>query len=79
METYLRIKKNRDTDEWMVIWIEGGKRNEEKTYYTDDLDDAVFTALNMQDRHDIEIIKATGKALKRLNKILIERCAPVGF
>jgi hypothetical protein len=53
METYLRIKKDRETGEWLVVWMEGGKRNEDKTYYCDDRDDAVGVALHTMARHPI--------------------------
>ena len=38
----LSIKRN-EWDEYEVVWTENGKRNEDKTGYTDDLDDAIGT------------------------------------
>ncbi len=38
----LHIKKN-DFGEYEVVWEENGKRDEAKTYYTDDLEDAKNT------------------------------------
>ena len=40
--------KNISTGEWVVKWMTNGKRDEDKTYYTDDLKDAQDTAIQMQ-------------------------------
>src|SRR5882757_10416251 len=37
------VKKNAETKEWMVVAYVNGKRDEDKTYYTDDKADAVGT------------------------------------
>jgi hypothetical protein len=39
--------KNRDTGEWVVKWFTDGKKDESKTYYTDDQKDANDTYLRM--------------------------------
>lgn len=38
----IKIKKN-ELGEFEVQWLEDGKKNEAKTYYTDDYDDAIIT------------------------------------
>lgn len=48
----LRLVRKPETDEWVVKYYENGKYNEEKTYYTDDKDDAIGTMKNMQARID---------------------------
>ena len=47
---YIRIKKNPDTYEFMVVWFVNGKRDDNKTYYTNDLADVYSTFKQMQ-RH----------------------------
>jgi len=39
----LRLQKSTDSDEYRVAWHEWGHYSEDKTYYTDDLDDACST------------------------------------
>lgn len=46
----LRIKRNRDYDEWIVQWVENKKVDEDKSYYTDNKEDAEITMLDMQSR-----------------------------
>ena len=48
--------KDTSTGEWVVKWMTNGKRDERKTYYTDDLKDAQDTALQMQ-KHASEMNK----------------------
>ena len=36
----LKIKRLPETDEWRVEWWEDGMYDEDKTYYTDDYEDA---------------------------------------
>ena len=47
MAIKIKIVKN-DFDEFEVQWIENGKKNEAKTYYTDDEDDAIMTRAAMR-------------------------------
>ena len=44
--------KDTSTGEWVVKWMTNGKRDEQKTYYTDDLKDAQDTAVQMQQHAD---------------------------
>lgn len=37
----LVLKRKVETDEWLVIYYENGKRDEGKTYYTNDKKDAM--------------------------------------
>jgi hypothetical protein len=39
--------KDHSTGEWVVKWMTNGKRDEDKTYYTDDKQDAIDTAKHM--------------------------------
>jgi len=47
----LKLKKN-DWDEWEVQYLEDGVKNEAKTYYTDDKDDAKATMKAIQKKID---------------------------
>lgn len=49
---YIRIKRNFQTEEYMVAWFSNGKFNDDKTYYTDDLGDAYDTFKAMQPQVD---------------------------
>ena len=51
--------KNSATGEWVVKWMTNGKRDENKTYYTDDEQDAKLTAKQMM-KHASQM-NATGK------------------
>lgn len=44
MNLVLKIRKVSETGEWRVEWWENGRYDEEKTYYTDDYEDALLTA-----------------------------------
>jgi hypothetical protein len=44
----MTIVKDRNTGEWVVKVYENGKLNEDKTYYTDDREDAENTKRAMQ-------------------------------
>ncbi len=46
------VKRNADTREWMVVAYVNGKRNEDKTYYTDDYEDAVNTFRHLMDTRE---------------------------
>ncbi len=46
----IKIKKKQSTGEWLAIYYENGKRDEAKTYYTDDRQDTEDTAQFMIDR-----------------------------
>ena len=48
----LRLQHDRDTDEWVVVYYENGKRNEDKTCYTGDKEDAEATMAAMQKQVD---------------------------
>ena len=39
----LTLKKKVETDEWVVAYYDNGKYSEDKTYYTNDFDDAILT------------------------------------
>lgn len=39
----LDIQRDKETGEYSIPWVESGKRNEDRTYYTDDLEDARHT------------------------------------
>jgi len=56
----LRIRRTTGWDEWQVVWLENVTgvfhRNEAKTYYTDDLEDAVQTRETM-----LQIYEETGE------------------
>ena len=41
-------RKNYQTGEWIVPWLVNGRRNEDRTYYTDDRKDAEDTSRLMQ-------------------------------
>jgi len=47
MTIKIKIKKN-DFGEFEVQWLENGKKNEAKTYHTDDYDDAIVTRNEMK-------------------------------
>jgi len=40
----LKVRKLPETNEWVVQWYEDGVYSEDKTYYTDDLEDAILTS-----------------------------------
>lgn len=52
--TYIRIKKDTNYNEYQVVYYENGKRDEGRTYYTSDLDDAIQTALAIEKQYGIE-------------------------
>jgi len=43
----LKMVRNKERDEWVIQWIEGDKIDEEKSYYTDDYEDAFETMQQM--------------------------------
>lgn len=43
VKNYIRILKKVETNEFVVYWYENGKKNEDKSYFTDALDDAWAT------------------------------------
>ena len=47
----LNLRKT-EWDEYEVEWVENDKRNEDKTNYTDDLDDAVGTMKMMMEHYE---------------------------
>lgn len=53
----LLLSYNSRWNEYSVRWIEEGKTDEEKTYRTDDRDDAVATMEAMAERHSITDFK----------------------
>lgn len=50
VHTISKPVKDTNTGEWVVKWMTNGKRDEDKTYYTDDLKDAQDTAKHLQQR-----------------------------
>lgn len=50
MTIELAIKKN-EYNEYEVVWRENGKKDEGKTYYTSDPEDAVNTLVSMLDQY----------------------------
>jgi len=51
--SYIRVRKNQ-YGEWMVVWYDNGKKNEAKTYYTNDKYDAMCTAQQTEKQHNVE-------------------------
>jgi hypothetical protein len=49
MNVKLKIKHLPETNEWKVQWFEDGVLNEDRSYYTDDREDAEMTARAMAD------------------------------
>jgi hypothetical protein len=49
----LTLKRLPATNEWKVCWIENGKLNEAKSYYTDDKADALATMKSMKGQYKI--------------------------
>lgn len=47
-----KLKLEKEEDEWIVGWYEGGKRNNTKSYYTDSKKDAMITMKDMQKEID---------------------------
>ena len=43
IEVKLRIKRDSEWNEWRVEWIQDGIYDEDKTYFTDDKQDAIDT------------------------------------
>jgi hypothetical protein len=68
---YLRICRKPETSEWCVVYMANGKRNEEKTYYTDDKQDAIDTADHMSKSHGIPIkgLEKKGQAISQLSDL----------
>ncbi len=50
---YIRLVKKPSTGEFVVVWMTSGKRNEGRTYYTNDLRDAIDTFNDMKTGVDI--------------------------
>lgn len=42
-KNYIRVVRKPETNEFVVYWYENGKRNEDKSYFTDDIKDAIGT------------------------------------
>lgn len=76
MKPRLTLKKNTDTQEWMVVWYDGNKRDESKTYYTDDKEDAMATMATMQKQIDSQDIKQDPKTITAsvVSKALFSLC-----
>lgn len=53
MTIKIKIKKN-EWDEYEVQWIENGKKNEAKTCYTDDKENAELTKIAMEKEAGLE-------------------------
>lgn len=54
-EVTLKLKRKASTDEWVVVWMEDGKRVEARCYYTDDKADAIYTMRHMHQQHHVEL------------------------
>jgi hypothetical protein len=52
MAPHLTLKRKPETNEWVVQWVENGRVNDDKSYYTDDKQDAIGTMKDMQQRMD---------------------------
>lgn len=52
----LKLRRKSETNEWVVVYYENGKRNEEKTYYTDSKADALLTMATIQSKIDQKAI-----------------------
>ena len=55
---YIRLKKKPETKEILVAWFTGGKFNDNKSYYTNDIKDAVDTFNGM--KHVVDIANKVG-------------------
>jgi len=53
-KNYIRLSKNTATDEFIVLWYENGKLNEDKSYFTSDIKDAYTTFVLMKKQVDKE-------------------------
>jgi len=47
MNVKLKVKRLPETNEWKVQWFEDDVLNEDRSYYTDDREDALMTARAM--------------------------------
>lgn len=52
VKNYIRILKKTATGEFVVYWYENGKKNENKSYFTDDKEDAIGTFNAMKSHVD---------------------------
>ena len=66
----IKIKIRNINDEFQVQWIENGKKNEAKTYYTDDEDDAIATKHQM--KREVEKLMKAKQQYKVEYRILDE-------
>jgi hypothetical protein len=48
---YLRMKFNRNWNEWIIAVYINGKYNEMQSYYTDDKEDAIGTMFQMKKQY----------------------------
>ena len=66
MAVKIKIKKN-EFDEFEVQWIENGLRNEAKTCYTDDCEDATLTKAAMEKEVKARTCKTCGAYIDETN------------
>ena len=52
VKNYIRVTRRPDTDEFVVLWYENGKLNEDKSYFTNDAADAWNTFVLMKPQVD---------------------------
>ncbi|MCK9598988.1 MAG: hypothetical protein M0R06_08115 [Sphaerochaeta sp.] len=71
-ELRLSVNKVYDTGEWEVAWIENGHRDEAKTYYCDDPEEAVSVAIHTWRRYkdDFDLVKFTGRLAPKIREEL---------
>lgn len=65
----LKLKRKPSTNEWMVVWLTNGRRNEDRTGYFDDKEDAMSTMKHMQAQAD-ELNRLEAERDKKLYLVL---------
>lgn len=66
MAIKIKIKKN-EFDEFEVQWLENGLLNENKTYYTDDREDATLTKAAMEKEVKVRTCSTCGAYIDETN------------
>lgn len=64
--SYIRIKRDSDTGEWMAAVYVNGKFNDDKTYYTDDQKDARDTGKHMSEQMGIPLKDSSSRSAIRV-------------
>ncbi|KKN16917.1 hypothetical protein LCGC14_0971220 [marine sediment metagenome] len=74
----IQIRKTPNEEEWQVIWRENGKKDEGKTSYHGDPEDAVYTAIDNIERYpnaDLSTDHITGTIVSRYRPDFLIRLA----